>query len=202
MPSETKFVQNSIKNLKNFCYWVKQIAKKSQFLLKSYGSGERIRIRKDPSILTDPDPFGQKSTDPDPRNPGFNTSFWSSRIRKTFIRKIYKANTFILEWIPMYFESISKHGEFYFWALMLLEKQIWSFDPFGHKIILSEIQYQFNTSFKYHDTKPISSFHQTFKHFLMCSNFVLEIMCLNPIRLWGSKFTHSAWGGSIWPLVP
>ena len=27
-----------------------------------------LRIRKDPSFLTDPDPFGQKSTDPDPRN--------------------------------------------------------------------------------------------------------------------------------------
>ena len=36
----------------------------------------RIRIRKDPSIFMDPDPFGQKSTDPDPdpRNPGYNLS--------------------------------------------------------------------------------------------------------------------------------
>ena len=68
MSSKTKFVQNSIKILKSFCYLVNKIAKKSRFLSKSYGSGERIRIRKDPSILTDPDPdpFGQKSTDPDP----------------------------------------------------------------------------------------------------------------------------------------
>ena len=36
---------------------------------------KRIRIRKDPSFFTDPDPdpLGQNSTDPDPdpRNPGF-----------------------------------------------------------------------------------------------------------------------------------
>ena len=50
-----------------------KIAKKSRFSSKSYGSGERIRIRKDPSILTDPDPFGQKGTNPDPRNPARST---------------------------------------------------------------------------------------------------------------------------------
>ena len=66
-------VQNSIKNSKLFCYIVIEIAKKSRFSSKSYWSGERIRIRKDPSISTDPDPdpSGQKGTDPDPdpRNP-------------------------------------------------------------------------------------------------------------------------------------
>ena len=51
-----------------------QNSKKSRFLSKSYGSGERIRIRKDLSILTDLNPFWQKSTDPDPdpRNPDFH----------------------------------------------------------------------------------------------------------------------------------
>ena len=30
------------------------------------------RIRKDPSNFMDPDPFGQKRTDPEPSNPGYN----------------------------------------------------------------------------------------------------------------------------------
>ena len=69
MSLKTKFVQNSIENSKKLCYLVNKIAKKSRFFIKIL----RIRIRKDTSILTDPDPgpFGQKNTDPDPdlRNP-------------------------------------------------------------------------------------------------------------------------------------
>ena len=54
--------QSKIRNF--FCYYI--FCYKSRFFSKSYGSGEQIRIRKDPSIFTDPDPFGQKSTDLDP----------------------------------------------------------------------------------------------------------------------------------------
>ena len=72
--------QNNNKNW-FFCDSENKIEEISWFSWKSYGSGERIRIRKDPSILTDPDPdpFGQKSTDPDPdpgpRNPGLRVTY-------------------------------------------------------------------------------------------------------------------------------
>ena len=58
-----------------FCNSENEIEKISWFSWKSYATGERIRIFKDPSIFTDPDPFGQNSTDldPDPNNPGSNT---------------------------------------------------------------------------------------------------------------------------------
>ena len=66
MSSKTKFVQNSIKDLKK-----KLLSQQNNNKISIFIKILRIRIRKDPSILTDPDPFGQKSMDPDPRNPGF-----------------------------------------------------------------------------------------------------------------------------------
>ena len=83
MSLKMKFVQISIKNSKNFCYLVYKIAKKSRFSSKSYGLGGWIWIRKDPSILTDPDPdpSGQKSMDPDPRNPEIPSPMKSGRVK-------------------------------------------------------------------------------------------------------------------------
>ena len=49
----------------NTTFWTK-LKKLSWFVLKSCGAGERIGRPNVPSIFTDPDPFGQNSTDMDP----------------------------------------------------------------------------------------------------------------------------------------
>ena len=77
MSSKTKFVQNSIKDLKK-----KLLSQQNNNKISIFIKILRIRIRKDPSILTDPDPFGQKRTDPDPRNPGYNLRWGFVLVKK------------------------------------------------------------------------------------------------------------------------
>ena len=123
MSSKTKFVQNSIKNLKIFCYLVNKIAKKSRFLSKSYGSGERIRISKDPSILTDPDPFGQKNTDPDPDSDPRNPAIYPW---KFLFAKIFGA--FCLQNLKLYLFKIHEHFKvevFVFVEVQLIHIWLW-----------------------------------------------------------------------------
>ena len=96
------------KKIEFFCNSESKIEKISWFSLKSYGFGERIRIRKDPSIFTDPDPFDQKSTgpDPDPRNPGLNRLDNKEQVYTVPTEKLYNSCQILLQMVQNHSSKI------------------------------------------------------------------------------------------------